>query len=222
MPTKKTTKTAKCAAPAARESSASRTLQTKAKTSPAKRNDKKSVSKSSASIPASVKKTVSVSTGKDKKAVVKAPARDKKNSVKIKQNTAEAESFTDNVSDRNLRLRRLLLQKRQELLQESKNEIRKYVSGEKRQLVETVLDDGDLSVVDLSEDINLKKLSTHKDMLTKIDIALRKITEGTYGICEECGEEISEARLKVMPFAIYCREDQEKKEMMEKFEREME
>jgi DnaK suppressor protein len=122
--------------------------------------------------------------------------------------------------ERNERLRRLLIQKRQEILKESKTEIKKYVAGEKRQLVETVLDEGDLSVVDLAEDINLKQLSTHRDTLQKIDIALRKFDEGTYGTCDECGDEISVERLLIMPFAIMCRDCQEEREMREKIEKE--
>lgn len=118
------------------------------------------------------------------------------------------------------RLRRLLIQKREDIIREAKSEIKKFKNGEKRQLVETVMDDGDMSVVDLSEDISLKQLSTHRETLMKIDIALRKLEEGTYGICEECGDEISEERLKIMPFAIYCRDDQERKEIMESLERE--
>ncbi|MBN2653513.1 MAG: TraR/DksA C4-type zinc finger protein [Nitrospirae bacterium] len=220
MPTKKTTKAAKCAAPAAQKKSGSKSSSVKAKPSAAKKNDKKAALKSFSKT-ASLKKSVTSSANKSKK-IKKPVSKEKKNTDQAKKTKNMPQSNINDLSERNERLRRQLLEKRQQLLQESKNEIRKYVSGEKRQLVETVLDDGDLSVVDLSEDINLKKLSTHKDMLTKIDIALRKITEGTYGICEECGEEISEARLKVMPFAIYCREDQEKKEIMEKLEREME
>ncbi|HMK61472.1 MAG TPA: TraR/DksA family transcriptional regulator [Dissulfurispiraceae bacterium] len=118
------------------------------------------------------------------------------------------------------RLRKALIQKREDIVKESKSEIRKYVSGEKKQLVETVLDDGDLSVVDLAEDINLRQLSTHRETLLKIDTALRKISEGTYGICDECGDEISEERLNILPFAIFCRDCQEEREMKEKLEKE--
>jgi DnaK suppressor protein len=118
------------------------------------------------------------------------------------------------------RLRKLLIQKREDIVREAKSEIKKLKSGEKKQLVETVMDDGDLSVVDLSEDISLKQLSTHRETLIKIDAVLRKLEDNTYGICEECGDEISEERLKIMPFAIYCRDCQEKKELMEKIERE--
>ena len=117
-------------------------------------------------------------------------------------------------------LRKMLLIKREEIVRESKAEIKKYISGENRQLVETVMDEGDLSVVDLSEDISLKQLSTHREVLIKLDTALRKLEEDTYGICEECGDEISEERLKIMPFAIYCRDCQESREVFEKLVKE--
>ncbi len=134
-----------------------------------------------------------------------------------KKNIKKAE---DEERQRRERLRRALIERREKIVKDSKAEIKKYISGEKRQLVETVMDDGDLSVVDLSEDISLKQLSTHRETLIKIDAALKKIDEGTYGICEDCGDTISEERLKVIPFAILCRDCQEKKELMDKFERE--
>jgi len=122
--------------------------------------------------------------------------------------------------EKNLALRRLLITKREDILREAKNEISKYIKGETRQLVESALDDGDWSVIDLSEDISLRQLSAHRETLLKIDEALRKLDEGTYGICEDCGEAINEGRLKVMPFAIYCVECQEKLEQLEKIGRE--
>jgi DnaK suppressor protein len=70
-------------------------------------------------------------------------------------------------------------------------------------------------VVDLSEDISFRRLGTHRENLRKIDEAMRKIDEGTYGICEDCSEEISEGRLKILPFAILCRDCQEKREELE-------
>lgn len=41
------------------------------------------------------------------------------------------------------RLKKVLIQRREDIVKESKSEIRKYVSGEKKQLVETVMDDGE-------------------------------------------------------------------------------
>ncbi|MDI6889344.1 MAG: TraR/DksA family transcriptional regulator [Thermodesulfovibrionales bacterium] len=86
--------------------------------------------------------------------------------------------------------------------------------------MDTALDNGDWSIVGLSQDVSLKQLSTHRETLLKIDEALRKLDEGTYGKCEDCGEDISEERLKVLPFATYCRDCQEKREQLEEVERE--
>lgn len=120
--------------------------------------------------------------------------------------------------ERKERLKKMLNEMREKIIREAKEEIKKFQTAEKRQIAETVMDDADLSVIDLSEDISLKQLSTHRDILKKIERALRKIDEGTYGICEMCGDEIPEERLKILPFAIYCRDCQEKIEIIEKFE----
>ncbi len=117
-------------------------------------------------------------------------------------------------------LRKHLISKREEIVREAKDEIAKYIKGEANQLVETALDDGDWSVIDLSADINIRRLETHRERLLGIDEALMKLREGTYGVCEECGGEITSERLKVMPFAIYCRDCQEKREQLEKIARE--
>ena len=43
-----------------------------------------------------------------------------------------------------------------------------------------------------------------------INVALAKIKEGNYGVCQECGEQIGAGRLKVIPLADYCVECQSK------------
>jgi DnaK suppressor protein len=121
--------------------------------------------------------------------------------------------------ERKKALRKLLITRREEIIKEAKSEISKYIKGETRQLVDTALDDGDWSIIDLSEDISLKQLSTHRENLLKIDEALRKLDEGTYGICEDCGGEISEERLQVIPFAIHCLDCKEKREQIEEMEK---
>jgi DnaK suppressor protein len=59
-----------------------------------------------------------------------------------------------------------------------------------------------------------------KRKLLQIDDALDRIDEETYGQCEDCGTKIPRARLKVLPFAKYCVECQEKNEREEKYTRE--
>lgn len=149
--------------------------------------------------------------------VLKAKKTAKKNRPAAKKTSKSAKPKPDEKKEA---LRRLLLNRRDQLLKEVKNEVSEYIKGENRQLVDTALDDGDWSVVDLSEDVRLRQLSAHRETLVKIDESLRKLEEGTYGICESCGEEISEQRLKVLPFAINCRDCQEKIEQLEAIEKE--
>jgi DnaK suppressor protein len=50
-----------------------------------------------------------------------------------------------------------------------------------------------------------------KDQLDGVDAALRKVDEGTYGICSSCGKPISDARLEGKPESIYCIDCQSKR-----------
>lgn len=119
-------------------------------------------------------------------------------------------------------LEKILKKKREEILKEANDEIGGHFKEERRIMVETALDDGDWSFADLAEDVDMALLERHKDTLNKIDEALRKLNEGTYGICEDCGQEISEKRLNALPFVIYCIECQQKREELEEIEKEEE
>lgn len=154
------------------------------------------------------------------KTLIKKKTDTARKSAATKKSSA-SKKISDKISEeeRRVALRRSLVARREQIVKEAKLEISKYIKGETRQLVDTALDDGDWSVIDLSEDVSLRRLSAHKDTLQKIDEALRKLDEGTYGICEDCGEAISEQRLKILPFAIYCTDCQESREEIEEIER---
>ena len=62
----------------------------------------------------------------------------------------------------------------------------------------------------------MKALNRSRKLIAKIDMALRKIKEGTYGYCEETGEEIGLKRLEARPVATYTLEAQERREITEK------
>jgi RNA polymerase-binding protein DksA len=49
-------------------------------------------------------------------------------------------------------------------------------------------------------------------LLAEVDHALAKFEQGTYGLCEECGKPIHEARLEALPTARLCMTDQQKHE----------
>ena len=46
-----------------------------------------------------------------------------------------------------------------------------------------------------------------RDLLRKIEKALVRMDEGTYGLCERCGKPIEKARLKALPYATLCIKD---------------
>ena len=109
-------------------------------------------------------------------------------------------------------------------------EIRKKIAGDLEHLEGDTLNktqrdaSGDLSgysfhMADMATDnfdreFILGLASNEQQSLNKIDAALRKIDEGTYGICEECSKPITQKRLMAMPHArlcIKCQELEEKK-----------
>jgi len=62
----------------------------------------------------------------------------------------------------------------------------------------------------------MKTVARNKKLINKIDNAVSKIEEGTYGYCEETGEEIGLKRLMARPIASLTVEAQEKHEKQEK------
>lgn len=67
-----------------------------------------------------------------------------------------------------------------------------------------------------STGIELKTRDRYRKLIKKIDKSLSKIENGTYGYCEETGEEIGLKRLEARPVAALCIEAQERHENMER------
>ena len=111
------------------------------------------------------------------------------------------------------------LKKFQELLEEK----RKIVLERARQMLSEgmVLDANDLpDEMDLAsseyiQSFEFRLRGREKSLLSKLDLALKKITDGTFGICEICEEPIGKKRLEARPettLCIKCKEDQEREE----------
>ena len=116
-------------------------------------------------------------------------------------------------------LKKMLEERRRELLNAVHGKIRDARSeGNKDR---EVLDQGESSEVDIQEDIEFALIQMKSETLNKVDAALRRLDEGTYGDCFECGEEIAEARLRALPFAVRCKDCEEARETAERRERMM-
>jgi DnaK suppressor protein len=62
------------------------------------------------------------------------------------------------------------------------------------------------------QDVDLTLMEMQAETCRRIDEALQRLENGTYGSCEECDEEIPQARLQALPFATLCRTCQELQE----------
>jgi len=114
-------------------------------------------------------------------------------------------------------LRKMLEERRRQLMSEVQGRIRDVRSSEGKD--REVLDQGESSEVDIQEDIEFALIQMKSETLNKIDAALRRLEENTYGNCFECGDEISEARLRALPFAVRCKDCEEARETAEQRER---
>ncbi len=62
----------------------------------------------------------------------------------------------------------------------------------------------DSTAADVQGDIALSLAQMHADTISRVDHALIRLDAGQYGLCTECGDEISVQRLNALPFAVRC------------------
>jgi RNA polymerase-binding protein DksA len=100
------------------------------------------------------------------------------------------------------------------LLSLRRDEIKNLNGAEDRIRVSQRDDSSDLSSypihsADLATDAESREedavlAGKESNIIDEIDRAMRKIARGKYGICENCGKEISEERLRQIPYARFC------------------
>jgi DnaK suppressor protein len=81
-------------------------------------------------------------------------------------------------------------------------------------------DDIDLACNQINEAIELRTRERERKLIHKINLALRRIEDGSYGYCEETGEPINLRRLDARPIATFSIDAQERHERKERFYRE--
>ena len=133
--------------------------------------------------------------------------------------TTKATKAAAKTTSRYNELRKMLEDRRRELMNEVQGKIRDVrAEGNKER---DVLDQGESSEVDIQEDIEFALIQMKAETLNRINEAIRRLEEGTYGNCFECGDEISGARLRALPFAVRCKDCEEARETAEQRERQM-
>ncbi len=77
-------------------------------------------------------------------------------------------------------------------------------------------DPSDRATLESDRNFTLRIRDRERKLISKIKEALERIENGTYGICESCGEDISEARLTARPVTTLCIDCKKKQETVEK------
>ncbi|HET9263472.1 MAG TPA: TraR/DksA family transcriptional regulator [Vicinamibacterales bacterium] len=121
--------------------------------------------------------------------------------------------------DRYAELRRILEERRREIMSEVHTKIRDVRTEAANSPAHGVLDAAETSESDIQDDIEFALIQMKAETLNKIEEALRRLEEGTFGYCFECGEEITEKRLRALPFAVRCKDCEEARELAQQRER---
>jgi len=118
---------------------------------------------------------------------VKAPVDQKKGLEKLDKKTIA-------------KFKKILLKEREQIV----GEVKQIVESSKEMGQDGIQDIGDEAANIYNKQVLLSLNENERMRLQEVDESLDRIENGTYGICEECGESIGLKRLEVRPVAKYC------------------
>ena len=116
------------------------------------------------------------------------------------------------------------------MLDDRRRELQAEVQGKMRGVREEgswggklneVLDAVESAEADIQEELEFALVQMKSETLNKVNDALARLEQGSYGNCFDCGEEIAEKRLRALPFAVRCKDCEESKETAEQRERQL-
>ena len=107
--------------------------------------------------------------------------------------------------------RKLLKERFEELLSEANKTVSGMTSHK-----ENLPDPSDRASLESDRNFTLRIRDRERKLIGKIREALDRIENGTYGICEDCGEDISAERLKARPVTTLCIDCKKRQEVEEK------
>ena len=169
-----------------------------------------------------VQKTLKKSTKRViKKAVAKRTAKPSKKTAaggpKAKESAALLSPAT---KKRYALLKAILLKKRNEVVDGIETRIGRKLTVETGQKVDSAMDSADMSSHDVEQGMDYSLLEMKYEQYKDIADAFRKLEDVSFGLCEECGQEIDIKRLEVNPLARFCISCKTVKENLERIQKE--
>jgi len=104
---------------------------------------------------------------------------------------------TTMVKPKKVSYKTILLKKRDELLHSMRGEPDALA-------IKQTPDEVEFAVKTAEQDVSAVTADLRSQMLREVESAIGRVNRGSYGVCESCGEEISQARLKAIPWARCC------------------
>jgi len=120
------------------------------------------------------------------------------------------------LSDKEIKeLQQRLLEERQDLQRQNDEIEESTFSADQTELTgEMGFDEeyADAGTATFERERDLSLVNNLRDLMERIDKALAKIEDGTYGLCDRCGKPIEKARIKALPYANLCLKDKQAEE----------
>ena len=110
------------------------------------------------------------------------------------------------------KLKLILEERRRDMFAEVHDRMRDVRTEGGGVTMQGVLDSAESSEADIQDEIEFALIQMKTETLSKIDEALQRLETGAYGNCFECGNEITERRLRALPFAVRCMACEEARE----------
>ncbi len=139
--------------------------------------------------------------------------------MKAPVTTSKKRAKSDSARVRYVELKRILEERRREILAQVQEKMRDVRAEGGIGEGQGVLDAAESSEADIQDDIEFALIQMKSETLNRIEEALARLDEGTFGNCFECGDEIAERRLRALPFAVRCKDCEEARELAERRER---
>ena len=129
--------------------------------------------------------------------------------------TKASKHAADSRSQRYEELRTILEDRRREI----QSEVQTRMKDVRADGLTGVVDDVETSESDIQDEIEFALIQMKAETLHRINEALERLEEGSYGRCFECGDEIEPRRLRALPFAVRCKDCEEAREVAMQRER---
>jgi len=109
-----------------------------------------------------------------------------------------------------------LLDRKKRLWLEVKDQLKSNIGDGYQEMLATARDEEDQATVSLMAETNLTLLGPKRQELEAIEEALLRLENGSYGLCEVCGQSIEPRRLEIMPETPLCRDCMSQREKLAK------